>query len=231
MVSPPFHLSSVVSDPSLLFNLMAHTHTCTHIRTHTGRTSGAATGVATGARRHWGLRPHGAGGALHWGRCGIGVRRHRKRHRRRGDIGCGIGGKAASGAWRHRGLRRDSGARERSGSALAARRHRGLRRHRGRHRGRGGIVGGIDGEAASGASAATATQGKRTRARLFLRWERADVRDARRCDYYLPRSTCMVLVIMLMHKFSSKIPAGPDMEVLDFSNAPWQTGQNVSGEA
>ena len=41
----------------------------------------------------------------------------------------------------------------------------------------------------------------------------------------------MVLVIMLMHKFSSKIPAGPDMEVLDFSNAPWQAGQNVSGEA
>ena len=66
---------------------------------------------------------------------------------------------------------------------------------------------------------------------MFLRGERADVRDARRCDYYLPRSTCMVLVIMLMHNFSSQIPAGPDVEVLDFSNAPWQTGQNVSGEA
>ena len=92
-------------------------------------------------------------------------------------------------------------------------------------------MGGIDGEAASGASAATATQGKRTRARMFLRGERADVRDARRCDYYLPRSTCMVLVIMLMHMFSRQILAGPDAEVLDFSNAPWQTGQNVSGEA
>ena len=41
----------------------------------------------------------------------------------------------------------------------------------------------------------------------------------------------MVLVIMLMHMFSRQILAGPDAEVLDFSNAPWQTGQNVSGEA
>ena len=230
MVSPPFHLSSVVSDPSLLFNLMAHTHVHTHTHTH-GANIGCGNGSGNGSEAASGASATRGGGALHWGRCGIGVRRHRKRHRRRGGIGCGIGGKAASGAWRHRGLRRDSGARERSGAALGARRHRGLRRHRGRHRGRGGIVGGIDGEAASGASAATATQGKRTRARLFLRWERADVRDARRCDYYLPRSTCIVLVIMLMHMFSRQIPAGPDAEVLDFSNAPWQTGQNVSGEA
>ena len=100
-------------------------------------------------------------------------------------------------------------------------------------------MGGIDGEAASGASAATATQGKRTRARMFLRGERADVRETRGgattiyaiCDYYLRRITCMVLVIMLMQMFSCQIPAGPDAEVLDFSNAPWQTGQNVSGEA
>ena len=41
----------------------------------------------------------------------------------------------------------------------------------------------------------------------------------------------MVLVIMLMPMFSRQIPAGPDAEVLDFSNAPWQTGQNMSGEA
>ena len=33
MVSPPFHLSSVVSDPSLLFNLMAHTRVHTYTRT------------------------------------------------------------------------------------------------------------------------------------------------------------------------------------------------------
>ena len=96
--------------------------------------------------------------------------------------------------------------------------------------GGGGIGGGIGGEVALGASAATATRGENACSPVPT-VGRTDVRDARRCDYYLRRSTCMVLVIMLMHKFSSQIPAGPDVEVLDFSNAPWQTGQNVSGEA
>ena len=56
MVSPPFHLSSVVSDPSLLFNLMAHTHVHTHTHTH-----GAKHRVRQRVRQrgsNLGLNPH-----------------------------------------------------------------------------------------------------------------------------------------------------------------------------
>ena len=83
MVSPPFHLSSVVSDPSLLFNLMAHTHVHTQTHTH-GANIGCGNGSGNGSEAASGASATRGGGALHWGRCGIGVRRHRKRHRRRG---------------------------------------------------------------------------------------------------------------------------------------------------
>jgi len=189
----------------------------------------------------------GIGGFGHTGRrgigCGIGgeaasgARRHRSRHLRRGGIGCGIGGKTASGAWRHRGLRlqRLKGDDNRE-------RHWG----RGGIGGFGGIGGGIGGEAASGAASGASffgSFGMATRCENagspVPTGERADVRETRGgattiyaiCDYYLRRITCMVLVIMLMKMFSCQIPAGPDAEVQDFSNAPWQTGQNVSGEA
>ena len=73
MVSPPFHLSSVVSDPSLLFNLMAHTrvHTYAHTR-----------GEHRVRQRERQRERGGIGGFGHTGRRGI---------------GCGIGGEAASG--------------------------------------------------------------------------------------------------------------------------------------
>ena len=48
MVSPPFHLSSVVSDPSLLFNLMAHTHVHTQTHTH-GANIGCGNGSGNGS--------------------------------------------------------------------------------------------------------------------------------------------------------------------------------------
>ena len=175
---PPFQLFSVVSDPTLLFNLMAHTHVHTHTHTHGARLRGRQQ-VRHRARRHRGLRPHGAKGhrMLHWGRCGIGVRRHRKRHLRRGGIGCGIGGKTASGAWRHRGLRlqRLKGDDNRE-------RHWG----RGGIGGFGGIGGGIGGEAASGAASGASffgSFGMATRCENagspVPTGERADVRDLR----------------------------------------------------
>ena len=147
----------------------------------------------------------------------------------------------ASGARRHRGLGGIGGF----GDSRA-------RDYRERHWGRGGIGGfggiggGIGGEAASGAASGASffgSFGMATRCENagspVPTGERADVRETRGgattiyaiCDYYLRRITCMVLVIMLMKMFSCQIPAGPDAEVQDFSNAPWQTGQNVSGEA
>ena len=173
MVSPPFHLSSVVSDPSLLFNLMAHTrvHTYAHTRGehrvrqrerqwerggiggfgHTGRG-----GAALGAMRHRGEAASETASE---------ARRHRVWHRGQGGIG----------AWRHRGLRRDSGARERSGAALVARRHRGF----------GGIGGGIGGEAASWA----ASTARRHRELRLLRRHRAKERVLA-CSYGGKGRTC-----------------------------------------
>ena len=63
---------------------------------------------------------------------------------------------------------------------------------------------------------------------------KAAMLHARRCDYYLvgapaPLHDGRHHVDVDIH--SSQIPTGPEVEVLDFSNVPWQAGQNVAGEA
>ena len=148
MVSPPFHLSSVVSDPSLLFNLMAHTHVHTHTHTH-----GAKHRVRQRVRQR---ERGGIGGFGHTGRGGaaLGAMRHRceaasetaseaRRHRvwHRGQGG--IGGLAASGASARLGgegaIGGGIGGEAASGASAASGAASGARRHRGRHRRRGGI--------------------------------------------------------------------------------------------
>ena len=166
MVSPPFHLSSVVSDPSLLFNLMAHTHVHTHTHTH-GTNIGCGNGSGNGSEAALGASAtRGGGGAAlgamrHRGEAASETaseaRRHRVWHRGQG----GIGGLAASGASARLGgegaIGGGIGGEAASGASAASEAASGVRRHRGRHRGR----------VSSGASAWL--HDARTRARLFLR--------------------------------------------------------------